>query len=1175
MICKGVIQYLELFLILLFSCFCFKFSIAIDTITLTQPINDPETIISSNKAFQLGFFSPVNTTNRYVGIWYKNIPVRTVVWVANRDRPLIDSSGTLMISKDGNLVVLNGQKEIIWSSNVSNSMANSNTCLLDSGNLVLVDNSNGRTIWESFRYPSDSFLVKMVLSSDGSTGEKTLLKSWKSPSDPCVGSFSAGFSNSTIPEIFIWNGSRPYWRSGPWNGQIFIGVQYMTSLYDDGLNVVDNKEKTVSMSFSNANQSMLTYAYLNHEGALMEMGWTQGKEEPEVDWSAPETDCGVYGKCGSFGSCNSKDSPICSCLRGFGPNRIDEWISENFTGGCVRRTNLQCERNDSSSLENKKDGFLKLTTMKVPVFAEWSPVLANDCENQCLKNYKKRDMKLVNVISVIVGSIIISICAYFLWMGMVKQRGLKKKSDEMLPFKKLTPEYSMLEFPIFTFTYSTTHSTSPTSTSPHTPLHLTHYHLHYTHYHLHYTYYHIFFSILTPEYSTVMTFEDNLNQVKLEKLPLFKFEKLAIATDEFHKTNKLGQGGFGPVYKGKLLDGQEIAVKRLSRSSEQGLEEFMNEVVMISKLQHRNLVRLLGCCVEANEKVLVYEYMPNKSLDAFLFDPQKQKLLDWSKRFDIIEGIGRGLLYLHRDSRLRIIHRDLKASNILLDEELNPKISDFGMARVFCGDEHQANTRRVVGTYGYMAPEYAMQGRFSEKFDVFSFGVLLLEILSGRRNTSFCNDEQFLSLLEYAWKLWNEDNIVTLVDPMISYQYFRQDILRCVHVGLLCVQEFSVDRPTISTALSMLMSEISYLPTPKQPAFTQRLKRQSSQQSQSRCSRNELTITIVDGRSAQSMAAPDQPITEASMNISLAKCLELPQFNQFRTRRAGSDPISNHTPTVQSIADERYKKALRELESIREDLTFIKNASEQLKEYKAHFADEIETASKKFKSLEDEFNRTARISFGDTNRMDGIYKDISKFQKEVKKLKVQIADECHEKADRQLKSIETTLKELARLEVHFNPTNGISRLDTDKMVGICKDISEFQKKVTKLKLKIPSKHQNHSAANSDAYWNQSSNGSTHTAGQDSASKESSMPNLRKNETFGRSSEFKDFKALYDGLDITHKVCLLSFSVFPENEIISRRFMTYWWIGEGFVRPSPGNQKTAEASANEVFKQLVK
>ncbi|THG15318.1 hypothetical protein TEA_008786 [Camellia sinensis var. sinensis] len=375
------------------------------------------------------------------------------------------------------------------------------------------------------------------------------------------------------------------------------------------------------------------------------------------------------------------------------------------------------------------------------------------------------------------------------------------------------------------------------------------------------------FKRLFPEYSTEASFEDNLNQVKLEELPLFKFEKLAIATNEFNWTNKLGQGGFGP---GKLPDGQEIAVKRLSRSSEQGLEEFMNEVVMISKLQHRNLVRLLGCCVEGKEKMLVYEYMPNKSLDAFLFDPQKQKLLDWSKRFDIIEGIGRGLLYLHRDSRLRIIHRDLKTSNILLDEELNPKILDFGMARIFCGEEHQANTRRVVGTYGYMSPEYAMQGLFSEKSDVFSFGVLLLEIVSGRRNTSFYDDEHSLSLLGYAWKLWNEDNIVTLIDPMISYQDFRSEILRCVNVGLLCVQEFAIDRPTISTVLSMLNSEISYLPRPKQPAFTQTPKSLSSQESLSRCSRNELTVTIVDGRESCSSVDSEEFEPEALVDSGVA-----------------------------------------------------------------------------------------------------------------------------------------------------------------------------------------------------------------------------------------------------------------------------------------------------------------
>ncbi|RDX92700.1 G-type lectin S-receptor-like serine/threonine-protein kinase, partial [Mucuna pruriens] len=189
-----------------------------------------------------------------------------------------------------------------------------------------------------------------------------------------------------------------------------------------------------------------------------------------------------------------------------------------------------------------------------------------------------------------------------------------------------------------------------------------------------------------------------LSQVQLQELLIFNFQKLVTATNNFHPSNKLGQGGFGPVYKGQLQDGQQIAVKRLSRASGQGLEEFMNEVVVISKLQHRNLVRLLGCCIEGEEKMLIYEYMPNKSLDAYVFDPSKNKVLDWRKRFSIIEGVARGMLYLHRDSRLKIIHRDLKASNILLDDKQNPKISDFGMAKIFGGNEDQANTRRVVGT---------------------------------------------------------------------------------------------------------------------------------------------------------------------------------------------------------------------------------------------------------------------------------------------------------------------------------------------------------------------------------------------------------------------------------------------------------------------------------------------
>ncbi|XP_031487632.1 G-type lectin S-receptor-like serine/threonine-protein kinase At4g03230 isoform X2 [Nymphaea colorata] len=234
------------------------------------------------------------------------------------------------------------------------------------------------------------------------------------------------------------------------------------------------------------------------------------------------------------------------------------------------------------------------------------------------------------------------------------------------------------------------------------------------------------------------------------ELPLFKLGVIMEITNNFSESNKLGQGGFGPVYKGTLPGEQDVAVKRLSQGSKQGYEEFMNEVKLIAKLQHKNLVQLLGCCVEREERILIYEYMPNKSLDKFLFDPTLSTQLVWEKRFEIMVGIARGLQYLHQESRLKVIHRDLKTGNILLDGALNPKISDFGLARAFSGDHTQVNTHRVVGTFGYMPPEYAMEGRYSTKSDVFSFGVIVLEIVSGQKMTTFHNVEYSLNLLGHV-----------------------------------------------------------------------------------------------------------------------------------------------------------------------------------------------------------------------------------------------------------------------------------------------------------------------------------------------------------------------------------------------------------------------------------------
>ncbi|KAK7343554.1 hypothetical protein VNO77_12368 [Canavalia gladiata] len=299
----------------------------------------------------------------------------------------------------------------------------------------------------------------------------------------------------------------------------------------------------------------------------------------------------------------------------------------------------------------------------------------------------------------------------------------------------------------------------------------------------------------------------------------YDFSTIKAATNEFSDANKLGEGGFGEVYKGLLSSGQEIAVKRLSKSSGQGGEEFMNEVQVVAKLQHRNLVRLLGFCLEGEEKILVYEFVPNKSLDYILFDPAKQRMLDWTTRYKIIGGIARGIQYLHEDSRLKIIHRDLKVSNVLLDRDMSPKISDFGMARIFGVDQTQGNTSRIVGTYGYMSPEYAMHGEYSAKSDVYSFGVLVLEIISGKKNSSFYESNIAEDLLSYAWKLWKNGAPLELMDHSLRESYTQNEVIRCIHIGLLCVQEDPENRPTMAAVVLMLDSFSVTLPVPNQPAF--------------------------------------------------------------------------------------------------------------------------------------------------------------------------------------------------------------------------------------------------------------------------------------------------------------------------------------------------------------------
>ncbi|KAK3431884.1 hypothetical protein EUGRSUZ_E02999 [Eucalyptus grandis] len=311
----------------------------------------------------------------------------------------------------------------------------------------------------------------------------------------------------------------------------------------------------------------------------------------------------------------------------------------------------------------------------------------------------------------------------------------------------------------------------------------------------------------------------------------FDLATIQAATNDFSPENKLGEGGFGEVFQGRLLDRQQIA------------------------LQHRNLVRLLGFCLEGDEKLLIYEFVPNKSLDYFLFDPQKSNQLNWSLRYKIVYGIARGMLYLHEDSRLRIIHRDLKCSNILLDSEMNPKISDFGMARIFGVNQTQASTNKIVGTFGYMSPEYAMHGEFSVKSDVYSFGILLIEIICGKKNNFYHHLDGGGYLASYVWNKWRDGTPLKVLDPAIVDSYSRDEVLRYLHIGLLCIQEDPAIRPTMATVVLMLSSNYFNPSSPQQPTFCIRsrsrrlsipMKELGSNQSTSRTlpsSINDMSVT--------------------------------------------------------------------------------------------------------------------------------------------------------------------------------------------------------------------------------------------------------------------------------------------------------------------------------------------
>ncbi|XP_047149364.1 receptor-like serine/threonine-protein kinase SD1-8 [Vigna umbellata] len=848
----GSTDLLTFFLLCFFTSFFTLFptlSISTDTLTKSQSLQTNQTLLSPSAIFEFGFFSYTNST-WYLAIWYKTIhhTDKTVVWVANRDTPLQNSNAFLKIDDKGNLIIVNQSQKPVWSSNHTTPIINPVLQLLDSGNLVLREeneNDPTRFLWQSFDYPTDTLLPGMKLGWNFDTGMEKHITSWSTNEDPSSGDFSFKLDYRGLPEIFLWNKDRIIYRSGPWNGDRFSGVPEMHPVTDSIKFSFFADDHQVYYTFSIANHSLFSRLSVTSFGELQRLTWIESTQVWNKFWYAPKDQCDNYRECGPYGVCDTNESPVCQCITGFRPRNQQAWNLRDGSGGCVRKTGLACG----------SDRFLHMQNVKLPdttsVFVNRSMGLV-ECGNLCQRNCSctayanieisnggsgcvmwvgelldvrsypsggqdlyvrlaasdigvegdsgktSNTVKDIGIVVGVAGFVVLASGIFILWKKRKLQRVLKWKTEKR-GFSERSQDLLMNE------------------------------------------------GVLSS--NREQSGESNMDDLEL---PLFDFSTITMATNNFSEENKLGQGGFGSVYKGRLKEGQHIAVKRLSKNSGQGIEEFKNEVKLIVKLQHRNLVRLLGCSIQMDEKMLVYEYMENRSLDAILFDKAKKSSLDWQMRFNIICGIARGLLYLHQDSRFRIIHRDLKASNILLDKEMNPKISDFGMARIFGTDQIEANTMRIVGTYGYMSPEYAMDGVFSVKSDVFSFGVLVLEIVSGKKNRGFYLANKELNLLGHAWKLWMEGNALELSDSSIDTSYSASEVHRCIQVGLLCVQERAEDRPTMSSVVLMLSSDTASMSQPKSPGFCLGRNPTETESSSSKleesCTVNQVTVTMIDAR---------------------------------------------------------------------------------------------------------------------------------------------------------------------------------------------------------------------------------------------------------------------------------------------------------------------------------------
>nr|GMD08421.1 G-type lectin S-receptor-like serine/threonine-protein kinase At4g27290 [Ipomoea batatas] len=584
------------YVFLAFLCIFCNLGGSTDSLRRGESITPNRTLLSAGGNFALGFFRPGNSSSSFLGIWYNSIN-KTVIWVANRESPLPpqDSKPVFTLGYDGNLHILDGGgRNIIWTTNISGSgLAGNSTAaqLQDTGDLVVKQGES--IVWESFDGDSDTLMQGMRLMVNKKTGKRNVIRCWSSSDDPRPGKFSWGVDPKGSPQFFIWKEDKPYFRSTMLQQGFTYSVYFPSGGYAYYSYATQNDEVYYSYGYSNT--SIQARFLLTPEGRLQFLLRQNTSDEWPKLWEAPTTECELYAHCGSFGSCERFDShSVCGCLEGFKPRLQRDWDKGKYDGGCERSIALGC---------GEADTFMRYALMKWPDHSSSLGIMTfQECEMECSKNCSCTAFGYANITS---NSAVDCIN----WFG-----------DLIDLAHNYSPGGFGQDLYVRVHSSDLSYGSSGNDDSSHKnkrhPVAI------------------IVASVSTFFLITVLVYiltcgrkgwvykkstdAPLLGKDDIELLQL-SFRRIIDATNNFDEANKLGEGGFGPVYKGFLSEYGMVAIKRLSKQSSQGLKEFMNELKLIAKLQHTNLVRLLGCCIEGEEKILIYEYLHNISLDKFLF----------------------------------------------------------------------------------------------------------------------------------------------------------------------------------------------------------------------------------------------------------------------------------------------------------------------------------------------------------------------------------------------------------------------------------------------------------------------------------------------------------------------------------------------------------------------------